>query len=373
MIKILLLFVITLNVYSADKHTYLFEIKDSKTLIANKLFKKYNLKIDASSWRLKLTPKMAESLLKTGLFEYIEKDEVIKLDIDETQNNQKNSKNKDWHMKRIKVSKAWNTTAGSKDLVVAVCDSGVDATRPELAQKVLKGWNFLENNEDTSPNTNHGTAVSGFVAASYNDGYGSSGSAPEVKILPGKIVTKSGGVPTSAMLGCIRWAADKGAKVINVSMTGVNSSSSHTAAKYAYNKGSLVVWAAGNANKTQKGWPNKKEILAVGGTNSQDKRYRASWRYASQRGPFVDIAAPGQDVRFLLRDGGYKSGNGTSYSAPMVSGVAALIYSIKPTLSPEQVTYILKSTARKLGSSWSFGSGLVDAHAATELAKKYLQ
>lgn len=371
MIKILLFTVLSLNIFAADKHTYLFEIKDSKAKIANKLFKKYNLKIDSSSWRLKLSPKMAESLLKTGLFKYIEKEEIIKLDIDDTISTEKGSINNNWHMEKLKVSKAWNTTTGSKDIIVAVCDSGVDVTRPELAGKVLKGWNFLDNNEDTSPNTNHGTAVSGFVAASYTQGYGSSGSAPGIKILPGKIVSKSGGVPTSAMHSCIRWAADKGAKVINVSMTGVQLSSSASAAKYANEKGALVVWAAGNANKTRKSWPNKKEILVVGGTNSYDKRYRASWRYASQRGPFVDIAAPGQNVRYLKRNGGYSSGNGTSYSAPMVSGVAALIYSIKPDLSPEQVTYILKSTARNLGSSWSFGSGLVDAYAAMELVKKY--
>lgn len=371
MIKILLTTVLALNLFAADKHTYFFEIKDSKTTIANKLFKKYNLNLTSDSWKLKLTPKMAESLLSTGLFKYIEKEQVFKIDIDDTKNLNKDSVKKDWHMKRIKVAKAWNTTAGSKDIIVAVCDSGVDITRPELAGKVLKGYNFIDNDEDTSPNTNHGTAVSGFVAASYSEGYGSSGSAPGIKILPGKIVRTNGGVPTNAMLSCIRWAADKGAKVINVSMTGVQLSSSATAARYAYEKGALVVWAAGNRNKTQKKWKNKKEILAVGGTDINDKRYYASWRYASQRGPFVDIAAPGENVRHLRRNGGYSSGNGTSYSAPMVAGVAALVYSLRPNLSPEQVTYILKSTARNLGSSWTFGAGLVDAYAAMELAKKY--
>lgn len=370
MIKVLLLSVLTLNLYAAQKYNYFFEIKKSKQSSAEKMFKNYGLKLTKNSWRLKLTDKMAESLFKTGLFEYLEKETISKLDIDDSAAIEKAVTNRNWHMEKLKVAKAWKTTTGKKDIVVAVCDSGVDATRPEFKNKILKGWNFIDGNEDTSPNTNHGTAVAGFVAASFTEGYASTGSAPGIKILPGKIVTTRGSVPTSAMLGCIRWAADKGAKVINVSMTGVNSSSSASAARYAYNKGALVVWAAGNANRTRS-WKDRKEILAVGGTNRNNRRYRASWRYGSQRGHFVDVVAPGQSVNFMRINGGYGTGNGTSYSAPMVSGVAALIYSVKPSLTPEQVTYIIKSTARNLGKKKSFGSGLVDAYAAIELAKKY--
>lgn len=372
MMKYLLAFIIVFNVFGVETYNYIFEIKASKNKEVQKLFKKLKIKSTSKSWRLRLTPKIAQYLESTKYFNFIEKDQVLKMDIDHSVNVHEKNLDTNWHMKKINIKKAWNTTKGSKDIIVAVCDSGVDVTRPELKGKVLKGWNFLEENEDTTPNTNHGTAVSGFLAASYSQEYGSSGSAPGIKILPGKIVSKSGGVPTSAMLGCIRWAADQGAKVINVSMTGVNSSSSHSAAKYAYEKGSLVVWAAGNANRTRRRWYNKKEILAVGGTNKSNSRYRASFRYGSQRGPFVDIVAPGQSVQFLRVGGGYGNGNGTSYSAPIVSGVAALVFSVNKKLTPDQVTEILKLSAKKIGSSsWSYGAGLVDAAAAVELAKKY--
>lgn len=347
------------------------------------LLRSYGLEVDDSTWKLRLTDVQAREVLALKSLEYLERDSLKSDFKNITVFNSKLTQggiwSKEWHLDRVDLDEAWKVTKGSRNIKVGVCDSGVAADHRELTGKVLKGWNFIDDDEDTSPNTNHGTAVSGFIAASEINNFGSHGVAPGVSILPGKIVTTSGGVPTSAMLGCIRWAADQGAKIINVSMTGVNNRSSASAARYANKKGALVVWAAGNQNY-RRSWSDKPEILAVGGTDIEDKRYYSVVTssdgkvkyYGSNRGPFVDIAAPGEDIFTMRVNESFSRSNGTSYSAPIVSGVAALVFSVNPKLSPERVTDILKKSATKMNSSWSFGSGLVNAKRAVELAKKSL-
>lgn len=350
---------------------------------AIKLLTDYGISINSDSWKMELTDAQAKELQLLNVFSFLEKNKIesiIKTVRHSSVNTLDNSIwSKEWHLDKIKINNAWKTTKGSSKIIVAVCDSGVQADHRELAGKVLKGWNFIDDNEDTSPNTNHGTAVSGFIAASEVNNFGAYGVAPGITILPGKIVTTSGGVPTSAMLGCIRWAADQGAKVINVSMTGVDSNSSASAARYANKKGAVVIWAAGNQNYFTR-WKDKPEIIAVAGTDIDNNRYYSKVTssdgkikyYGSNRGDFVDIAAPGEDLFTIRVNESFSRGNGTSYSAPMVSGVAALIFSVNPKLKPNKVTEILKASATKMKNSKHFGSGIVNATRAVALAKKTL-
>ncbi|MBD64656.1 MAG: hypothetical protein CME62_05590 [Halobacteriovoraceae bacterium] len=374
------------NANALSKTTYFFEFKDqdltSRKQKALDLIQDFGLSIENTSWKLQLGPLQLEALKKTDAFLYLEKDRVNQL-IKTPKKSEFSAENKHffatwnkyWHLNRLNIQKAWETTKGEPSVKVAICDSGIKSDHRELAGKVLPGWNFINNNNDTSPNTNHGTAVSGFVAASETNNYGAYGVAPGVSLLPGKIVTTSGGVPTSAMLGCVRWAADQGAKVINVSMTGVNSNSSATAARYANSKGAVVIWAAGNQNWATR-WRDKQEIIAVGATDIEDERYYARvkvdgrWKnYGSNTGSFVDITAPGEDIYTMNRNGNFYRSNGTSYSAPLVSGIAALIYSVNPNLSPREVTDILKQSARDLGNDRFYGAGMADAAEAVRLAK----
>ncbi len=376
-------FIMSSVCYAQTTKKYFFELSSdfSKNRKAHYLMKKYDPLYNKKSWQVNLTDDQLKKLVKTDGFEYLERDSVQRfIEIENTDILFDKSMiwSEHWHLNRVNVEQAWKDTKGSASVIVGVCDSGIKADHADLIGRVLPGWNFINEDDDTSPNTNHGTAVSGFIAANANS-LGFSGVAPNVSLLPGKIVTTSGGVPKSAMLSCIRWAADKGAKVINVSMTGVNSPSSATAARYANSKGALVVWAAGNQNYSTR-WIDKKEILAVGGIDIEDQRYfsqvvRESGvikNFGSNTGPFVDIAAPGEDVYTLRIDESYKRSNGTSYAAPIVSGVAALVYSINPNLSPRQVTKILEKSADDLGNSRFFGKGVVNAGKAVELAKKSL-
>lgn len=372
--------------YGETKDKYFFEWDKDITKVrrARYFLKKYKIKYNKSTWAIDLTKKQATKLLRTGAFRYLEKNSIQKIiDFNEPLSSisEKGSMwSEGWHLSRINLLEAWKQTKGSRSVIVAVCDSGIDSNNIAFKGRVLAGWNFIDDNEDTSPNTNHGTSVSGFIAATDKSKLGMpSGVAPNVSILPGKIVTTTGGVPTDAMLSCIRWAADSGAKVINVSMTGVNSASSATAARYANSKGALVVWAAGNQNYYTR-WRDKKEILAVGATDIEDNRYFAQVErsdgsfknFGSNTGYFVDIAAPGEDVYSLRIDGSFKRSNGTSYAAPIVSGVAALVYSINPRLSSKQVTRILEKSADDLGLSRSFGKGMVNAKRAVQMAKDSL-
>lgn len=370
----------------ANSSKYFFELKENlshnEKLQTYNLLKEFGIELNEDSWKLKLTDLQAQKLLSLNTLSFLERDKVesiIKtIELPNTKHINSGIWSKEWHLERIETDGAWRTTKGSPEVVVAVCDSGVRSDHRELSGKILKGWNFIDDNDDTSPNTNHGTAVTGFIAAAEDNNFGASGVAPGVSILPGKIVTTSGGVPTSAMLECIRWAADRGAKVINVSMTGVNSNSSASAARYANRKGAVVVWAAGNQNYYTR-WNDKPEIIAVGGTNIDDRRYYArvtsngeTKHFGSNRGFFVDLAAPGQDLFTMKVNETFSRSNGTSYSAPLVSGVAALIYSVNPKLSPDKVTEILKESATRMNNRRSFGAGMLNAARAVELAKRTL-
>lgn len=357
------------------------DLSQRKKQKRDRLSIKYNFKIESDQWKIALSASVAKKLSSLGLVDFIEKDRVLKLnpivhpEPKETLSlHSKMTKGEAslWHLERIRAFEAWQFTKGKKDTVVAVCDSGVQPLA-QFEGRLLPGRNFVDGDiDDTAPRSSHGTAVSAFIAAKNIEGNDYMGVAPNISILPGRIVGRKG-IPTSAMLACIRWAADQGAKVINVSMTGVEKRSSFEAAKYAEKKGALVVWAAGNRNVTKRRWRDRKEIVAVGGTNSSDNRYRSSWRYGSRRGPFVDIAAPGQSVQYLKPSGELRVSNGTSYSAPLVSGLAALIFSINPDFTPAQVREIIYSTAKRLGRSWSFGHGLIDSFEALKKADQLNQ
>lgn len=361
---------INISIAEDTAKTYLLEFKTNLTSYQKKQISLILPKADLNSWKVKLNNKQFRVLKKLNVFSYIEEDVITYLDKPIAENKMFNSISaNDWHLQKVNAYEAWKVSEGNKNTVIAICDSGINNQLKQFSNRVLSGHNFIDNDSDTSPNTNHGTAVAGFAASAGNGTIGSQGIAPKVSILPGKIVTTKGGVPTSAMLGCIRWAADKGAKVINVSMTGVNNKSSHSAAKYAYKKGAVVVWAGGNQNWRTK-WKDKREILAVAASDFDDNRYYAAGgRYGSNTGHFVDITAPGEDVYHLNRDGSYGRGNGTSYSAPIVTGVLALMFSVNPKLTPEMAIEILLESSYDLNNEWFFGSGLVDAKKALLLTK----
>jgi thermitase len=235
------------------------------------------------------------------------------------------------------------TTTGAA-IKVAVLDSGVDLDHPDINPNVVARANFsgAATNEDKY---GHGTHVAGIVAASHNS-IGVAGVCPDCKILAGKVLNDSGVGSSSGLTDGINWAVSNGAKVINMSIGVRASRTLETAVNNAWNKGVVLVAAAGNGGNQTKIYPAAyTNVIAVGATDNNDAK--ASF---STYGPsWVDIAAPGVAVystfpnqSFALagpnhRALSYDIGNGTSMSSPIVAAVAALVWSLNPDVSAKTV------------------------------------
>jgi hypothetical protein len=271
-----------------------------------------------------------------------------------------------WHLPRIAAPTAWDLTQGTESVVIAIVDTGVDPRHPELASKLLPGYNVLTGTSGTADTHGHGTAVAGAAAAIGNNGTGTAGIAWRSAVLPVVVADASGYAYYSTIATGIAWAADHGARVINVSFADVAASGTiASAAQYAMAKGAVVVAAAGNCG-CQESTPENPYIVSVGATDKADTL--ASF---SSRGLHVDLAAPGVNVLTTAKGGGYMWGNGTSLASPLVSGVVALMMAANPTLLPVDVVTLVKANAQDLGTAgWdpSFGHGRLDASRAVAAA-----
>ena len=264
-----------------------------------------------------------------------------------------------WHLPKIRATEAWEITTGSPDVMIAILDSGVDGSHPDLAPKLVPGWNFFDGNSNTSDVYGHGTRVAGAAAAIGNNALGVASVAWQSYLMPVRVTDTAGYAYYSTLSQGITWAADQGARVINVSFASVAQSSAITsAARYARSKGAVVVAAAGNCGCDDPTAENP-ELISVGATIATDAL--ASY---SSRGAYVDISAPGSMILTTNRGGDYVNVAGTSYASPVTAGVIALMIAANPDLSANEVQAVLESTAVDLGTPGhdnSFGFGRVDA------------
>jgi subtilisin family serine protease len=268
-----------------------------------------------------------------------------------------------WHLSKIGAPDAWGISVGSSNVTVAVLDSGVDPSHPDLAGKLLSGWNFYNGNGDTSDVTGHGTAVAGVAAAATNNTVGVAGVGWNCLILPVRVTDENGYASYSLLSKGLVYAADRGARVAVVSFQIFNGSALTSAAKYFMDKGGLVFAAGGNTGQFEN-YTDNPYIISVSGTTSDDK----SW---GSYGPYIDLSAPCSAIYTTIKGGGYGNVGGTSFSAPIAAGVAALIFSVNPSLTPSQVEQILEATAVDLGDPGYdiyYGWGRVDAYAALKMA-----
>jgi len=268
-----------------------------------------------------------------------------------------------WHLSKIGAAAAWDGSQGN-GTTIAILDTGVDGTHPDLAARMVAGWNFYDNNADASDTVGHGTAVAGAAAASSNNAQGVAGVAGQARIMPVRISDPSGYAYWSTVAQGLTWAADQGAKVANISFNGVASSLAvQNAAQYMKNKGGLVVVAAGN-NGIDENLAPTSTMIAVSATDQND--LRTSW---SSYGGFVAMSAPGQDIWTTTKGGGYQAWWGTSLASPVVAGVVAQMLSAKPTLSNLQQESLLYASATDLGTAGRdpyYGHGRVNAAAAVQ-------
>jgi subtilisin family serine protease len=272
-----------------------------------------------------------------------------------------------WALPKIQAPTAWDSANGS-GITIAILDTGVDSTHPDLAPNLVPGWNVYDNNSNTTDIHGHGTWVAGVAAMAANNAKGSAGVAWGSKIMPVRIADPNAYAYWSTVAQGIYWAADHGAKVVNVSYNGVSGSSTvQSAAQYLRGKGGVVVVAAGNSGGLESIAAND-SLLTVAATDQNDAR--ASF---SSYGTYVDLAAPGVSIYTTTVGGGYSNASGTSFASPVVAAAAALMLSANTTLTPADVDKILKTTALDLGTAGYdqyYGTGRVNAAAAVSSAKQ---
>ena len=262
-----------------------------------------------------------------------------------------------WFLPRISAPQAWGTTTGQAGVIIAIVDTGVDGTHPDLSGKLVAGWNTYNNNADSNDVYGHGTKVAGTAAAASNNGLGVAGVCWNCWIMPVRASAVDGSASYSALAAGITWAADHGARVANVSYMVTNSSAVSAAANYMKSKGGVVTISAGNY-ATFDPTADNPNVLTISATDENDLLY--SW---SNKGNNVDLAAPGC-VYTTTRWGGYGSTCGTSFSAPTVAGVAGLVLSQNPNLSGDELTARLKQSGDDIGVAGfdtNFGWGRINA------------
>jgi serine protease len=297
---------------------------------------------------------------------------------------------KQWHLKQIGMPEAWKLADGS-GVIVAVLDTGVAYEDYQRFHEVedLKGiefvkpFDFVDNDKHANDDHGHGTHVTGSIAQVTNNKIGVAGVARNVKIMPLKVLSGSGSGSVAGIADAIRYAADNGAKVINMSLGGpFPSKALKNAVAYAHKKGVTIICAAGNDGRNKVGYPaGYPGAVAVASTQSDENT-----AFYSNYGKDIDIAAPGGNTRQGDAGGvlqntikigdptksGYYAFMGTSMASPHAAGVAALIVGEGVT-NPVMVEQILKESARRPNgqtyTSDKYGAGIIDAPAAVKKAR----
>lgn len=309
-----------------------------------------------------------------------------------------------WGLGKINILQAWTITEGSSDVTVAIVDSGVDINHEELRDSIwtnggeisgngidddnngyiddVHGWDFVLNSNSMSPHGPHGTMVASVIAAKKDNGIGIAGIAPNVKIMPLNIVeADQESISVDAGVKAIKYAVDNGADIINLSFGGYGSSTYYEEIiKYAYDNNVLVVAAEGNDSKDTDVYPyspasmdlGKNAVLGVAATDDNDLKSSFS-NYGTK---YTDLSAPGSKIVMAMPTsyGYYTSGDGTSFSSPIVAGIAALVKSENPTWNVEEIKNVLLSSAKNIDTfnpqyTNKLGRGLPDAYAAITFGK----
>lgn len=266
---------------------------------------------------------------------------------------------------------AWNYTMGSKEIKIAILDSGVLSSHPEFAGRLLPGYDFVNNDADPNDDYGHGTHVTGIAAAGANNSIGMIGVCPLCSIIPVKVLDQYNQGTWGGVAAGILFAVDAGANVINLSLGGTASSQPvEDAIRYAVQHNVLVVAAAGNGRSNVPFYPAAMdEVVGVAATRNDDTRWSLS-----NYGSFVELSAPGYAVYSTYNNldnsyHGYNYMSGTSMAAPHVAGLAGLLFSQNPARSIAEVRTLMQSTAVDLGDPGRddyFGYGRIDAFAALQ-------
>jgi len=269
----------------------------------------------------------------------------------------------EWGMSKIQAPAAWSISHGSSSVAVAILDTGISATHPDLAGKVVQQVNF-SSSATLDDVFGHGTHVAGIAAAVTNNGLGVAGLGWNTSLMNVKVLGDNGFGSYSAIAQGITWAADNGAQVVNMSLSGTTASSTlERAVNYAWSRGVVVAAAAGNNGSSTPVYPAYyANAIAVAATDSVD--HLASF---SDFGSWVDVAAPGVNIYSTYPGGGYAYLSGTSMAAPYVAGEAALLFATLVDTNGDgvlndEVRSCIQASADNVGLP--IGGGRIDAYNA---------
>lgn len=280
---------------------------------------------------------------------------------------------REWHIADMNVDDVWDTTRGTADVLVAVIDTGLDKTHPDLQNANIRdGLDAVYSGACIKDYEGHGTTTTGLITAVMDNGIGIAGIAPNVGIIPISCMDNGGDMYSSYVITAIRAAADASCDIINMSLgSSTYSSEFNSAVQYAYGKGCIVVASAGNS--ADKGNPvnypaSYDHVISVGAVDSSNVI-----TYFSNYNNYVDVVAPGQQVYTTTSygiDGTYYAYcSGTSYSSPCVAGVAALVRSVYPDVTPDSFESLVQTTSSDHGAAGYdqyYGYGLINAQALLE-------
>lgn len=275
-----------------------------------------------------------------------------------------------WNLPLIETVEGWQLNRGTKDVIVAVVDTGADLQHPDLRTQLLPGYNVISGNDNPQDDVGHGTHVTGIISALVNNNLGVAGMTWYNKVLPVKVLDQTGAGSTYAVAQGIIWAADHGAKVMNLSLGNyADSSFLHDAIRYAYDKDVALIAASGNDNTERPGFPAAyPEVFAVAASDSQNMKAPFS-----NYGDYIDVTAPGVSIASTYPNNQYAALSGTSMASPHVTALAALIRSANPDLKNTDVYEIMRQTAQDLGPKGRdkyFGFGLIDVVKAVQMAEQ---
>jgi subtilisin family serine protease len=308
------------------------------------------------------------------------------------------SANADWHLDKINAAAAWDITKGSPNVKVAVLDNAIWAQHPDLVNKIVNKIDLADNDTTTTPPTmdyanSHGTHTCGLVAAETDNNIGVASIGYKTSLIAVKIGRDSDGALVAGFEG-ITWAADNDADIISMSWGGPqNSITGQNVVNYAYNKGIVLVAAAGNDSSNTVMYPAAYDnVIAVAATNEGDDKAPFS-----QYGPEIDVCAPGgfatggmgiyQILSTTYADAGYTGMGalfgitgkydlmaGTSMACPITAGLCALMLSVDSTLTPSRLEYYLEASCDNINSLntaylGNIGAGRINAFKAVQMVQ----
>lgn len=343
--------------YADDEELFNTEIYPAKTDIEKKIARTYSMDVESAE----AAESLYHSLKNSEGVDYVQYDNLNELYMHPNDPLLANQ----WAIPKIACEEAWDTSQG-EGIIVAVIDTGVDYNHPDIAANMWQnaqgnyGKDFSDNDDDPKDYHGHGTHVAGTIAAIANNATGVAGVAPKAKIMAVKIFPNA---YDSVCAQAITYAVDNGAKVLNNSWGPSQRNPSNPAVEdavnYAYSKGAVVVFAAGNNNDDVQYYSpaNHPHVISVGSTDNNDARANSS-----NYGSLVAIAAPGVNILSLQKDtANYIAMSGTSMACPHVVGLAALILKNNPQLNFDKVKYFIQNYSDVIHPDKPIGVGRINA------------